>query len=42
MKLRLLLLVLGLAGSLPAAGRLTVTVTHDYAGAHPAETISIP
>lgn len=42
MKLRLLLLVLGLAGSLPAAARLTVTVTHDYAGARPAETISIP
>ena len=42
MKLRLLLLVLGLAGSLPAAGRLTVTVTHDYAGARPAETISLP
>jgi hypothetical protein len=42
MKLRLLLLVLGLAGSLPAAERLTVTVTHDYAGARPAETITIP
>ncbi len=42
MKLRLLLLALGLAGSLPAAGRLTVTVTHDYAGARPAETITVP
>jgi hypothetical protein len=40
--LRLLSCFLASALAAVAAGRLTVTVTHDYAGARPAETITIP
>lgn len=39
--LRCLLLGLG-ATALAAADRMTVTVAHDYAGARPAETITVP
>lgn len=45
MNLRIPLLIsltLAFAGVAVAAEKLTVTVTHDYAGARPAETITVP
>jgi hypothetical protein len=39
---RLLWLVLLCTGLLRGADRATITVTHDYAGARPAETITVP
>lgn len=40
--LKLSVLLLALLSSALAAEKLTVTVTHDYAGARPSETITIP
>lgn len=40
--LRLFSCLLASAAAALAAERLTVTVTHDYAGARPAETITVP